>query len=169
MNVQQVTAIMELLSEAYPTRDVTEKTIAVYAMVWSTADADEMREAAIEYMRSGSEFFPSPGSLLQIIRQRDRKLAEEAWGEVMMNLDQVGYCGQPTWSSELIERCSRMCLGDWANWCRSLTSDSVPSHRSRFIATFNAIQRKEERIAEHERAVEIMGGHVLELGEGPDV
>ncbi len=68
MTPEQTLDVLELLSGAFPDREITERMAATYALAWADADFDSMRVAAVAYIRSGERFFPAPGVLLESSR-----------------------------------------------------------------------------------------------------
>lgn len=165
--------VLELLASFYPGFEITDRTIAGYALVWADQDFEAMCQAALQYARTGERFFPSPGQLIELVREaRDSApLAEVAWSEVRRAIHDVGHLRDPKWSHPRVGAAQTAALGGWAVFCRTALHAEMPSHRARFIAAYQSIGEAERAEAERSSAGALLdqtgSGRLLQLPAMP--
>lgn len=159
--------MLELLSGAYPEKEITKREAATCALLWADADASSMRVAALAYMRSSEKYFPRPGVLLRYFDELDAPTPEEAWGEVHRAISSVGSMGMPDWSHPRIGLAVRAVFGEWSSFCKGALTCEMVSHRVRFIDAYRGIEsRDRDRLGFEEAKLLIVGFPSLEGVEG---
>lgn len=167
MTLEQTLDVLELLSGAYPEREISEPVIVASALAWAEADAGFIRGAALAYIRSGERFPPRPGDLLKHVDELDAPTPEEGWGEVRGAIRDVGHLGTPEWSHPLIGLAVHAALGPWSNFCKGAHISEMVSHRARFIDAYRGIESRDRMRDQLEDAKSIAAGFpVLEGIDG---
>ncbi len=147
MRANEVVAVLAILFEVYPRRVGSgdrDKTIAVWSMALAEADAKQILNAAVAWVRANKPHPPSPGELMAFAEVDDESSASEAWGHVLRQIHAVGADGEPD-LSERESRAVRACGGEWSIMCRNLQTSQLPALRARFIEAYNTIGERMDR------------------------
>ena len=98
MNTNEVQKLLGTLEQVYPNRVGTgeaRETITVWTALLMDADPAKVFKAAIQYMRDSNPHPPTPGQLLELVKENDRLTPHEAWGRVREQIQAAGYAGSP--------------------------------------------------------------------------
>lgn len=139
-HIAEVTA---LLSTAYPSWKMNEKTVAVYATLLGDIEPNALKAAAAQFCRT-SEFPPTVAALVRLAREHqgcgdNSPTPSDAWAEVFGHIRNSGYMERPKWSHPRITRALRV-LGGWVDVC-SAPPAHLPSNRSRFLEAYAAAEK----------------------------
>ena len=150
MRANEVGAVLAILFEVYPRRVGSgdkDKTIAVWAMALAEADAKQILNAAVAWVRASKPHPPTPGELLSLAADAstdDDDSASEAWGHVRREMLDTGADEEPELPEKTM-RAVRACGGSWSIMVRGLKTSEVPALRARFIEAYNVIGERMDR------------------------
>jgi hypothetical protein len=139
----EVANVLGVLSAAFPSVTLTEQTAAVWAGALHDVPADALAAAAQKLIVT-AKFFPAIAEVreaaLSSMGLLPDRAAELAWGEVLDAVSRFGWARAPLFADPLVERALQCTIG-WRDLCTSDLSDGS-SHRARFIAAYDALQRR---------------------------
>ena len=142
MTPEKAAKMVGLLLMYYPGVEISEETIKAYALALSGLDEERALEA-LPRVLAECKFFPSVNEILRITAEVDGPpTPEEAWGEVIRKVNNVGSYGRPTFSHELIDKAVRT-VG-WLNICLSETPGVERAHFFRVYETFRERTLKDQ-------------------------
>lgn len=156
MSESGVDQCMARLDVAYPhhfKRDSIDADFAlqVYHEILDDVDDDLLIAATKQWLSTARPFHPSPGELrdlaLSLIeRGNGDKSADEAWAEVLQQMQHPGYYGVPIWSSAAIAETMKS-FGRWKDFC-IIELDQLPTVRAQFLRIYEAqrARRHDDRL-----------------------
>jgi hypothetical protein len=161
-----VSKALVLLATAYPRYEMTKDTGRVYAELLSDIP-DDLLIAAAKHHATISKWFPSVAELRAAAFSIQAKVkgvpsAEEAWGEVMHQIRNIGSWGEPQFSTPLIGTAVDG-LGGWMIVC---TSTNTVADRAHFLRIYgNLLKRQQEDVAMLPEVRELIRGLTTPLLE----
>lgn len=141
-----IARMVAMLQAAFPNWKLNEYTLEVYYMDLRDIPADELHAAAQACRtQAGRAFAPSTGELRGAVMDLRRSVlnlpsAYDAWKEVLLQINDVGVYGVPSWTNPLIEKAVKS-LG-WRNLCMS---DDQTADRARFLQAFAQLTERAEK------------------------
>ena len=106
VNEQHIKAVFEVLRVSckmppeWSDRDTRHRAVQTWALVLADMSPEELMSAAVAYLRTPkAQWWPAPGSLLELSRPSDIDDADQAWGEVLIAMGQHGASRQPSLST----------------------------------------------------------------------
>tara|TARA_Y100001963_G_C6770965_1_gene444829 strand:+ start:1907 stop:2446 length:540 start_codon:yes stop_codon:yes gene_type:complete len=147
MNTNEVQKLLGTLEQVYPNRVGTgeaRETITVWTALLMDADPAKVFKAAIQYMRDSNPHPPTPGQLLELVKENDRLTPHEAWGRVREQIQAAGYAGTPDLDALTLDAIEAV-GGPWEVMCKSLLTSEIPSLRARFLEAYVGMSEKRER------------------------
>jgi hypothetical protein len=148
MNNSQIQKLLSALEQVYPGRIGTghaEEAIRVWGALLLDAEPIPIFNAAVRYMREANPHPPTPGQLLEMVRESARLTPHEAWGAVRREIQAVGYSGTPDLDEPTLDAI-RAVGGEWETMCKSLLTSEITSLRARFLEAYVVIEQKRERL-----------------------
>lgn len=143
----EILALLHVISEAYPTFELTDGRIKVYQDMLSDLDAPALKAAVRQHI-AVSKWPPTVAELREGCADLTRPALpawSDAWGEVLEAIRRVGYLGQPSFSHPLIAQAVQG-LGGWKLLCQMEISETA-TQRAQFRDMFNAYANRAEREA----------------------
>lgn len=145
MNLRETIEVLEFLTANFSQLKPDEKMAAAWAITLADQRKADMLDAALRYVRSGHEFPPNPGTLLQLARRRaEHKTGVEAWQELRTAMSLNTYMTEPRFADEKITLGVRF-LGGWYSVATMLTKD-VASNRARFVEYYDQLSERERAV-----------------------
>lgn len=123
----------------------------LYHKIWRDIDGALLEAATNQWLSTARPFHPSPGELRDLAltlieRGNGDKSADEAWAEVLQQMQHPGYYGVPTWSSAAIAETMKS-FGRWKDFC-IIELDQLPTVRAQFLRIYEAqrARRHDDRL-----------------------
>ena len=162
MNIDQTEKLLMFLGSAYPkliegdAKDMVDRT-KVWCLVMGDIDYDEAKAAAVKYIRS-NHYAPTPADIINLVKaaRADVPTAEEAWAEVLRNLNPYR---TPQWSHQLIQDAVRT-----MGFLQLCNSENPSIDRAQFIKIYNNLRDRQHDRQENEVVVRLVGGTVKLIG-----
>lgn len=145
---QAIAQILIILAAAYPRFDAPKDTSRVYAELLADIP-NELLIAGAKHHATTSKWFPSVAELRAAAFDIQAKAqgtpnAEEAWGEVMHQVRNVGSWGRPQFSTPLVG----MAVDGLSGWATLCASTNVVADRAHFLRIYDGLlQRHREDAA----------------------
>lgn len=149
MNKVDAIELYALASAAYPRlQEVAPDLIQATISLWASMLADlpkELAQAALQRHISMSRFPPTIAEIREhaaAIVPSELPLAEAAWGEVVKQMQRVGYMGTPQWSHPLIGDAVDRLWGSWKRACESSMIETAGVDRAQFCRMFETLSKR---------------------------
>lgn len=139
MTTQQVYKLLAILSAAYPSYQLQEESLRIYAAMLRDLEYDAAQQAAVRHIAT-SKFFPTIAEFREAAQKVCSPLPEpeEAWEEVMRQVREIGSYGRPEFSHEIINRA--VATVGWMNIC---LSEAPGVERGHFLRVYETFLRRE--------------------------
>lgn len=143
MTKSEAAKLVAMLLASFPNSQVSEKTAEVYEHMLSDLDFGLVQRAVARLVGT-EDFLPSIAKIRRTATELQRgpvRPGGDAWGEVLEQTREVGYCGTPTFEDSIVE----YIVGLWG-W-REICLAEGPADRARFIELYDRLA-KERRVDE---------------------
>jgi hypothetical protein len=136
---------------AYPAARITPETIQVYAVALAELGEGPLQAAVLKCMRT-CKFFPSIAEIMEAANEMvevasgtKAKSPDEAWNEVMKQMNDAFIYRKPVFSTPEIEKAA-LSMG-WIGLCETPT-DQIGVARAQFLRLYESVckRKKENRI-----------------------
>lgn len=144
----EILALLNVLSEAYPTFELTKGRISIYCEMLSDLPLDTLTAAVRQHI-AVNKWPPTVAELREACSYLTRPALPtwaDAWDEVLTAIRRVGYMGQPSFSHPLIKQTVQG-MGGWKVMCQMEIS-KTDTWRAQFRDTFSAYASRETRAAD---------------------
>lgn len=149
MNKRETVELFAVASAAYPRlQEIAPDLMQATINLWASMLADLSKELALAALQrhiSTSRFPPTIAELREqaaAIVPTDLPLAEAAWGEVLKQMQKVGYMGTPEWSHPLIGQAVDRLWGNWKRACESSMIETAGVDRAQFCRMFETLSKR---------------------------
>ncbi len=91
------------------------------------------------------KFFPRPVELRELITGDATANADAAWGELVQQIQRVGYMGLPTFTDERTERAIKETWGSWRRLCETLPAEGpeLIGWMKQFKGAFQSLDKRD--------------------------
>ena len=139
----EIAAMYKFLAENYPHHELAY--VSVYEAILLDLPGGALRAAALDYIREGNPFPPTPGQIarrvFELFDQAEGRISPpEAWELVVREITRVGHPGKPE-LPDLVWRAIQN-IGGWRNLC---LSQNQISDRARFLEAYKILDLREQR------------------------
>lgn len=164
-NEIEITKLVGVLAASYPAMQLSDDTVNAYVSMLKDIPVDVLK-ASVEQSVAESEFLPT------IARLRNKALAlvapsrkdpMAAWGEVVKEIQRVGFYRSPQFEDPLIAKAVE-CLG-WQYLCSSENIVADRAHFAKVYEQFVEREAQDARLLPHARRLREMS-QVREIGDG---
>lgn len=140
---------MKPLILAYPNARIINDNIAIYAIALSELSEAKLTSAVLKCMRT-CKFFPSiaeimeqADNMVQVATGTKHKTNDEAWNEVLKQMNEAFVYKKPVFSTPEIEQAA-LAMG-WTSMCETET-DNMGTIRAQFLRMYESVcKRKREQ------------------------
>jgi len=134
MKLSESAKLVAVLQAAYPTKELSEESIRLYAEMLSDLDPREAGNA-VKRIIATSRFFPTVAEIREAAAENAISMpdVEQAWGEVTRQIKSVGRYRTPVFSHPAIT--STVDAIGWTTFCES---QSIGVERGHFMKLFQA-------------------------------
>jgi hypothetical protein len=142
MTKADVTELVAILSAAFPGSSMSERTVEVYEGMLLDLDFEAAKKAVARLVTT-SRFLPTIAEIRTAafeLEQGARRLAGEAWGDVLSEIRRTGSYGVPRFVDARTAECVR--LMGWRNLC---FSESDAADRARFAELYDGLTERAVR------------------------
>ena len=142
----EILHVLKILGDVYPSYQLSSPAIEVYVRLLEDIPSLVLEQSALDHI-SRSSFFPSIAELrsaaFSIVESSDPiPTGYEAWSEVQVEIQRVGYCNQPQFGNPIAAQVVNQ-LG-WRYLC---LSENPMADRAHFIQAYQAIADRERNSA----------------------
>lgn len=135
---EEITTLIGGLAAAYPSVALSTQALKVYVNALLDI-SPELLAAAVNQLLAQSKFFPSVAEIRQMCLSLTSTVGRlptgmEAWGEVLKQIRETGYYGQPYFENALIAKAVQA-IG-WQNLC---SSENQVADRAHFAKVYDAM------------------------------
>lgn len=167
MTYRECVGLFKMLDTAYGVKrgpgDV--QPIRFYAVFLQPYASDAVWNAALAHIKQ-SPYFPRISDLVEKLDTEGLRDVDEAWQEVLQQIQTVGRYGRPTWSNPAIGE-AVAALG-WDGLCGS---SNPAADRARFVQFYGRVRSRTQVKRAAEQTVKSMaslGFDVRSIGQGGD-
>jgi hypothetical protein len=132
----EVLALLNNISEAFPSFELTPGRINLYADMLSDLDTDALKAAVKQHIAT-AKWPPTVAELREMCLTLTRPALPawtDAWAELLSEIKRVGHWGEPRFSHDLIKQAVEG-LGDWQTICAMEISETA-TWRAQFRQSF---------------------------------
>ena len=139
---EQALKLMAILTAAYPNTQISKATVDVYINFLLPLDYDAAQKAVFSLI-SKSQFFPTIAEIKAAADSFSPKAyipdPDQAWLEVMTQIQSVGSYGIPKFSHQAIK--DAVDVIGWWNLC---ASENIGVERAHFMRVYEAVKKRNE-------------------------
>jgi len=163
---QQTLRILAPLIMAFPNSKATEGTLEVYATALSCLSEAELTASVMKCMRT-CKFFPSIAEIMeqaehitQVASGTSHKSNDEAWTEVLKQINEAFIYRKPVFSTPEIESAA-LAMG-WAGLCQTELED-MGTIRAQFLRMYESTCKRKKEAKIDEQVLDVIGALGIEI------